>query len=146
MALKNGRFFPIRGLLSLLISACQKRQRLGGEMDKTNQKEYLVQKIKWENGLSPTYHIYAAYFEYIHTCKMCFNYKGKYLQIDQEVLAIDIDVFQSNWKVFRDCKNFQLTTGEDSQTKMLECMFLFLVNWVCVFQVLSVLNCETPAW
>ena len=77
----------------------------------------------------------CSYFECIHTCKMCFNCKGKYLQIDQEVLAIDIDVFQSNWKVFRDCKNFQLTTGEDSQTKMLECMFLFLFLFFGQFSV-----------
>lgn len=97
------------------------------------------------NGLSPTYHIYAAYFEYIHTCKMCFNCKEKYLQIDHEVHAIGIDVFQSNWKVFRDCKKFQPTTGENSQTKMLECM-VFLSIQCELLQVVSVMNCETPAW
>lgn len=60
---------------------------------------------------------------------MCFNWKGKYLQIDHQVHAIGIDVFQSNWKLFRDCKKFQPTTEENSQTKMSECM-VFFVNSV----------------
>lgn len=57
---------------------------------------------------SPTYYMYAIYFGYFHA-KMCIRWKGEYLQIDQEVHAVDIDIFQNNWNDFRDYQNFQVT-------------------------------------
>lgn len=47
--------------------------------------------------------------QFILNIFMPLNWKGKYLRVDQEVHAVDTDIFQNNWNVFRDYQNFQVT-------------------------------------
>ena len=86
-------------ILRLSSTDLQKRQRSYGEsLMRQIKRSICFNKLNEKMAfLSPIICI-----QFILNIFMPLNWKGKYLEVDQEVHAVDIDIFQNNWNVFRD--------------------------------------------